>query len=136
MSAQAFFVSSVSYKNIILQQLNQFTFDFGTSHISIQIKQVHFYCEKKLSCKVNNDWFELEFEMKDKSKVKYREFLKKENDFALKCSPCDSTINVKSKGFAAVTQHLKRNKHIENMEIKFNKNQSKIEVSNTSKSTA
>ena len=81
-----------------------------------------------MSCKVDNDWFELEFGMKDKSKLKYKEFLKKEDDFALKCSTCDSTINVISKGFAAVTQNLKRNKHIENMEVKFNKNQSEIEV--------
>lgn len=81
-----------------------------------------------MSCKVNSEWFEKYIELKDGTKVQYKDFMTKKNDFQINCLACNCAINVKHKGFAAVTQHTGRDKHGTNMEIKFNKNQSKFEA--------
>lgn len=81
----------------------------------------------KKQCKVNNDWLQKKVKLKDGCEVLYKDFLKKKSEFELNCLACDSTINVKSKGQAAVSQHIVSEKHEVNMQTKFGKNQLKIQ---------
>lgn len=79
-------------------------------------------------CKVNTEWFQKYTALKDGTRIQFKDFLTKHSDFELNCLACKCKINVKSKGIAAVSQHIGKEKHETSMEIQFNKNQSKFEV--------
>lgn len=50
-----------------------------------------------MSCSVQEAWFQMEYEMDDKRKVKFKDFLTKVNEFKLRCEASESTFDVKKK---------------------------------------
>lgn len=77
------------------------------------------------TCKVSREWLKLF----DENNIKFESFLKIVNDHEINCLVCVSSIDVKSKGLAAVTQHLQKKKHKDNIKPKFDDNQLLIQPS-------
>lgn len=75
--------------------------------------------------KFSPEWLERLIVFDGKS-IPSKNFLARHSDFEAKCLVCQSIINVKNKGYSALTQHMNSDKHKENMKVKFNECQQKL----------
>lgn len=77
--------------------------------------------------KFKPSWLERSIDIDGKS-VKLKTVFSRAGDFDANCSICVSSFSVSSKGFGAFNQHMKTDKHKDNVKTKLNENQQKLKI--------
>lgn len=78
--------------------------------------------------KVNRGWLE----NMDSCGRKLSSFIIIKCESTVLCQPCQSTINVRNKGYQAIQQHVKCEKHFEKINFFFNENRNQLQLLSSS----
>lgn len=77
------------------------------------------------TCKFSPEWLERSVKFGEIN-IKLDKIFAKHNDFQVKCLVCVTTVSIKHKGFAGLTQHMETDKHKKQMKLKCDQTQKKI----------